>query len=122
VTSARGSARVRSAFLPVTDVAAAARWYHQVVGLPLRQVDEWAAQLGDESGTALTLMGPASGIPVAPGLPFAAVSILLDQLDATRDAWIAEGHAPSAVEGDPDVCRFFTMKDPDGNVLLFVDR
>lgn len=119
--TSREPARIRSVFLPVSDVGAAATWYHQVVGLTVRHVDEWAAQLGD-GDVSLTLMGPASGIPAAPGLPYAAVSVLLEQLDAARDAWVAEGHAPSAVEGDAGVCRFFTMKDPDGNVLLFVDR
>lgn len=118
------STKVGTAFIPVHDPAASARWYARALGLRAGQVGEWTAQLEDASGrgAVLTLMGPRSGIRTEPGLPFATCSFLVADLRATRDRLDAEGLAPSPVQGAEDVCLFFTVQDPDGNVLLVVDR
>ena len=55
-------------------------------------------------------------------MPFATCSYLVDDLDAARRRLEAAGAAPSPVDGSPEVCLFVTARDPDGNVLLVVDR
>jgi predicted enzyme related to lactoylglutathione lyase len=117
------STTVGTAFVPVREPAAAADWYAAALGLGIREVTAWSAQLqGGDDRTVLTLMGPASGIRAEPGLPFATCSHLVDDLAAARGRLEAAGAAPSPVDGSPEVCRFVTARDPDGNVLLVVDR
>lgn len=117
------STTVGTAFVPVRDPAAAADWYAAALGLGIREVTAWSAQLhGGDDRTVLTLMGPASGIRAEPGLPFATCTYLVDDLEAARGRLEAAGAAPSAVDGSPEVCLFVTARDPDGNVLLVVDR
>lgn len=112
---------IRSAFIPVHDVRSATAWYAEAVHLPVIRVDEWAAQLG-EATTSVTLMGPASGIRASPGLPFATCSFLVSDIRQAHREAEDRGLAPSPIDGDPDVCLFYTLHDPDQNVLLFVDR
>ena len=115
---------VGTAFLPVRDPDAAAPWYEKALGLVATEVNQWSAQLRDPGAgsTALTLMGPQSGIRAEPGLPFATCNFVTDDLEGLRGRLDAEGLAPSPVDGSPDMCLFFTVNDPDGNVLLVVDR
>lgn len=118
------STTVGTAFVPVRDPAAAADWYAAALGLGIGEVTAWSAQLhgGDDHRTVLTLMGPASGIRAEPGLSFATCNYVVDDLDSARERLAAAGATPSAVAGSADVCRFVTARDPDGNVLLVVDR
>ena len=116
--------RMGCAFLPVADPRASARWFADTFDLVVTEVDEWSAQLslpGDDA-TSVTLLGPASGIPAEPGLPFATFSLVATELDGLRDRLVAAGHEVEPVAGDADVCRFFTLNDLDGNTLLVVDR
>jgi predicted enzyme related to lactoylglutathione lyase len=115
---------VGTAFVPVRDPAAAADWYAVVLGLGIGEVTAWSAHLHGrcDHRTVVTLMGPASGIRAEPGLPFATCSYVVDDLDSVRERLAAAGASPSAVAGSPDVCLFVTARDPDGNVLLVVDR
>ena len=46
----------------------------------------------------------------------------VEDLTGMRDSLLRNGHAVSVVEGDPDTCLFFTVRDLDGNVLLLTDR
>ncbi len=119
-----GSTKVGTAFIPVSDPQASARWYERALGLRTKDANAWAAQLEGavEGATAVTLMGPQSGIRTEPGLPFATCNFLVDDLAGTQSRLVDEGHAPSAVDGADDVCLFFTVNDPDGNLLLIVDR
>ena len=116
--------RMGSAFLPVTDQRASARWFAETFGLQVAAVDDWSAQLSlpDVDGTALTLLGPASGIRAEPGLPFATFSMVAAELDELRARLVAVGLDVGEIDGDPEVCRFFTLPDLDGNTLLVVDR
>jgi predicted enzyme related to lactoylglutathione lyase len=119
------SVRIGTAFVPVRDPAAAAPWYGRALGLAVQSVDEWSAVLrsGDGAGGAsLTLLGSASGIRAAPGLPWATCAFTVADLAAARAGLAAEGGEPGPVEGAPEVCRFFTARDPDGNTLLITDR
>lgn len=115
-------AKIGSAFLPVTNPAAAAIWYQRIFDLTPESVDEWSAVLTDGNGRRLTLLGPASGIKAQPGLPWATHNLIVDDLDATHARLTADAHSVTDVTGDPDVCRFFTMRDADGNILLICDR
>src|SRR6478672_8724421 len=115
---------VGTAFLPVRDPGAAAPWYAKALGLVATDVNQWSAQPRSpgSGSTALTLMGPLSGIKAEPGLPFATCNFLADDLEDLRGRLDAEGLVPSPVDGSPEMCLFFTVDDPDGNLLLVVDR
>lgn len=117
--------RIASAFIPVSDPESAAGWYSRAFGFHLRSIDSWSAVLHpteEESATALTLMGPASGIRSDPGLPWATCSLLVEDLEATHARLLDEGHEPGEIDGAPETCLFFTVRDQDQNVLLVVDR
>ena len=77
---------------------------------------------GDRHQRRLTLLGPASGIPAQPGLPWAPVSFRVDDVEAFRDRCVHAGVTCSPVEGDAATCRFLTVTDLDGNAVLVVDR
>ncbi len=119
------AARITTAFIPVADPAAAARWYSRILGFRVHLVDEWSAILrsgeGDDA-TSLTLMGPASGIQAKPGLDWATCNFTVTDLSLARSDLADHGCQPTAIEGSPEICRFFTIKDPDGNTLLVTDR
>src|SRR5262245_13694723 len=125
------SARVGTAFIPVTDPETAARWYSQVLGLRVRSADRWSAVLDPGadtdattagSATALTLLGPASGIQAKPGLPWATCNFAVTDLERARADVAGHGCDPSAIDGAPEVCLYFSFHDPDGNTLLITDR
>jgi hypothetical protein len=88
-------------------------------------VDDWSAVLhsgASVGSTSLTLLGPASGIRAKPGLPWATCNFAVADLDQARSDLEGQGCEPSAIEGAPEICRFFTLQDPDGNVLPVTDR
>ncbi|GHJ44465.1 hypothetical protein Cs7R123_18070 [Catellatospora sp. TT07R-123] len=114
--------RIGSAFLPVRDPAAAAAWFERAFDLGRQSVDEWSAVLVDADGGRLTLLGPASGVKAQPGLPWATHNLVVDDLDAVHARLDGEGQPVTELTGDPGVCRFFTVPDLDGNLLLVVDR
>lgn len=108
---------IGSAFVPVRDPEASAAWYATTLGLEVESSSPFSAVLR-VGGHRVTLMGPASGISAEPGLPWATCSYQVDDLAAARRGF----PDASAVDGDPAVCLFFSARDPDGNVLLVVDR
>jgi catechol 2,3-dioxygenase-like lactoylglutathione lyase family enzyme len=119
------SVNITTAFIPVTDPAVSARWYSRSLGLHIHSVDEWSAVLGSggsPGSTSLTLLGPASGIQAKPGLAWATCNFAVADLSQARSDLEGQGCEPSAIAGAPEVCRFFTLQDPDGNTLLITDR
>jgi len=116
------SARISTAFIPVSDPVRSAAWYADRFGLELNRADEWSATLRAGSDVLLTLMGPASGIAASPGLRWATCNFLVDDLELARAQMIEERLDPAPIDGDPSVCLFFTVDDPDGNTLLVTDR
>lgn len=119
------SVRITTTFMPVADPAAAARWYSHALGFQIHSVDEWSAVLrpGKSVGSpSLTLLGPASGIQAKPGLAWATCNFAVADLSQARADLEANGCEPSAIEGMPEICRFFTVRDLDGNTLLVTDR
>jgi hypothetical protein len=114
--------KIGTAFLPVSDTAAASTWFRKAFDLTEHSVDPWAAVLVDTKGTKLTLLGPASGVQAKPGLPWASHNLVVEDVLETHARMVDDGYATTNVTGDPDVCLFFSMRDPDGNVLLICDR
>jgi catechol 2,3-dioxygenase-like lactoylglutathione lyase family enzyme len=118
-------ARITTAFIPVADPEASAAWYSRAFGFQVQSVTAWSALLrpGEGAGsTALTLLGPASGIRAKPGLEWATCNFAISDLAQARSDLEGHGCAPSAIEGAPEVCLFFTVSDPDGNTVLVTDR
>lgn len=123
VATVAAMVEINGAFVPVSDPKRLASWYSDVLGLKVVSVDQWSAVLaGDKGSAVLTLLGPDSGIKATPGLPWATHSLAVADLDGVRADLLANGHGPSEPAGDPQVCRWFTLVDPDGNTLLVVDR
>lgn len=115
--------RLGSAFVPVSDTERSARWYEETFGFRRRVVNEYSAWLdAPGGGTSLTLLGPASGIAAQPGLDWATCNLVVDDLDRVHRALSDASAAPTTMEGDPEICLFFTVRDPDGNQVLVVDR
>jgi hypothetical protein len=114
--------RITTAFIPVEDPKSSAAWYRDTFALTIRETGEASAVLGGDDGTAITLLGPASGIAQRPGLEWATCNFLVSDLDGTRESLRAAGMDVSGISGDPDQCRFFTTRDPDRNMLLITDR
>ncbi|WP_125778420.1 VOC family protein [Antribacter gilvus] len=114
---------IASVFLPVSDPSIVAEWYRDVLDLRIASSDDHAAVLETSDPVRrLTLLGPPSGIKADPGLPWAPVSFLVEDLAAAHARLSGSGVAVGAVDGDDQTCLWFTAEDPDGNTLLFVDR
>lgn len=105
--------RLGNVFFAVEDLDAAATFYADVLGLPVkfRDGDRWIAF--DAGGTTLALAGPPEAPVTAPG---AMVSLEVADLDA----WLAEAHSrgldAGPVETGPHE-RSVLVRDPAGNVL-----
>ena len=94
-------------YLEATDVAAAARWLVDVGMRPIFAADDFAV-LELRGGTHLVLV-PGT-VPRAGDAPF---DLMVDDLEATRDRWAAEGLEPSEIERG-DIHASFAVRDPDG--------
>lgn len=116
------TARMGSAFVPVHDPHRSAAWYTRTFGVEVRSADARSAVLVDQDGRQVTLLGPLSGIRATPGLPWASCSFVVDDAEAFRGRCVEQDLRPGPVEGDPEVCLFLTLQDPDDNVVLVVDR
>jgi catechol 2,3-dioxygenase-like lactoylglutathione lyase family enzyme len=115
--------RITTAFIPVADLEASARWYGRVLGFRVHAIDEWSAVLASRDGpTSLTLLGPSSGIRVKPGLRWATSNFAVPDIDQAQSDLQGHGCEPTAIQGSPDICLFFTIQDPDDNTLLITDR
>lgn len=116
-------AKINGAFVPVSDPKRSAEWYSEVFGLSVAGLNPWSAVLaGEDGGAVLTVLGPESGIQATPGLPWATHSLLITELDDLHADLTAKHHEPSEITGDPQICRWFSVSDPDGNAVLVVDR
>jgi len=113
---------ITTAFIPVRNPQAAAEWYSRTLGLTIAETNTFSAVLSGGGTASVTLMGPDSGIRAQPGLAWATCNFLVDDLEETRTRLAENGVAVGAIAGAPDVCLFFTAKDPDGNTLLLTDR
>ena len=115
------AAAITTAFIPVRDPSESARWYAEAFGLEIVEATEFSSVLAGSAGQ-VTLMGPASGIRVAPGLDWATCNFRVNDVAVARERLTGGRADPSEVFGDPARCLFFTVSDPDGNTLLVTDR
>jgi catechol 2,3-dioxygenase-like lactoylglutathione lyase family enzyme len=105
--------RLGSVFYAVEDLDAAATFYADVLGLPVkfRDGDRWMAF--DAGGTTLALAGP-------PGDPVAAPGAMVGLEVADLDEWLADartrGLQPGPVQTGAHE-RSVLVRDPAGNVL-----
>lgn len=113
---------ITTAFIPVSDAMAATAWYSKRLGLEVVEATPFSAVLEGSSGSRVTLMGATSGIGAKPGLDWATCNFLVEDLTDARDRLRADGSEPTEIVGEPDRCLYFTMRDPDGNLLLVTDR
>jgi hypothetical protein len=118
----RMTTRLGSAFVPVSDAAAAADWYSDFLDLRTVSVESHAAVLTDGADSTVTLLAPSSGIAAKPGLDWATCTYVVSDIDSHHAESERRGLAPTAIEGDATVCRFFTVRDLDGNMMLIVDQ
>jgi catechol 2,3-dioxygenase-like lactoylglutathione lyase family enzyme len=101
--------------LHTSDTTAAAQFYEQIGMRPV-QVGEHFAVLEMRGGTHLAIRHDPEN--VAPGL--AAWDLMVDDLDATHDRWLAAGLPVTPIgEGPPH--RSFEVTDPDGHILAVRD-
>jgi len=119
--SGDSSAAIGTAFIPVHDPPVSALWYADAFGLDVVGATEFSSVLAGSQGQ-VTLMGPASGIPVQPGLDWATCNFRIVDLVAAHARLSALGVEPTEIVGDPHRCLFFTALDPDNNRLLVTDR
>jgi lactoylglutathione lyase len=107
-----GIQRIGNVFYRVPDMAAAVRFYTEVLGLglKLRDGDHWAAF--DVGGSTLALEGGAPGGPGG-----ATVSLRVDELDAVVAALRSKGANVGEVQTGPHERRA-ELQDPAGNLLI----
>jgi len=110
-----GIQRIGNVFYRVPDMAAAVRFYQDVLGLSLklRDGERWAAF--DVGGSTLGLEGGAPGGPGG-----ATVSLRTDGLDALVDTLRTRGAQVSDIETGPHERRA-TLHDPAGNTLVLYE-
>jgi catechol 2,3-dioxygenase-like lactoylglutathione lyase family enzyme len=94
------------ALLAVTDVARSAEFWCRV-GMREVERNEHVAVLELRGGTHLVLV---PGTPASADAPF---DLMVEDLDATHEAWRADGLDVSAIERGR-IHNAFTLRDPDG--------
>jgi catechol 2,3-dioxygenase-like lactoylglutathione lyase family enzyme len=98
--------------LPVADVAAAQRWYHEILGLDIA----WTRgdSFGAVRGKGIELYFAKSEAPQAPTI----CCVLVDDADFAY-ALCRERNAPivEKIASTPWGTREFTLRDPDGHLL-----
>jgi catechol 2,3-dioxygenase-like lactoylglutathione lyase family enzyme len=103
--------------VPTRDVAAARRFYGEVVGLPAgRGEDEF-----ETANVTLALWQPeAEGEPFSPST--AGIALGVPDVAAARERLEAEGVRFLGDTVDTGVCHMGFFFDPDGNVLILHRR
>lgn len=106
--------------LPVSDLAAAARFYREVLGLR-QEVLSAEYQWAEFDAGNLTL-GLRGGQPRAPAGAGARVALAVDDVKAAYDELAAQGVPTGGPPQDWGVCQCLEVFDPDGNALLLHRR
>jgi catechol 2,3-dioxygenase-like lactoylglutathione lyase family enzyme len=103
--------------VPTRDQAQAARWYHDVMGLPVSEYSE-----GEVEAPNVTL---SFWEPEAEGEPFqastAGIAFRVPDVRAAAEEVSDAGGEVIGIE-DTGVCHMGFVKDPDGNVLILHRR
>lgn len=101
--------------LDVTEVAAAAGYFIKLGLRPIHQAETFAV-LELRGGTHLILRPAAGAIPPASEAPF---DLMVDDLEATREAYAAMGLEPSAIESG-SIHDSFVVVGPNGYRITVV--
>ncbi|MBN8892680.1 MAG: VOC family protein [Rhodospirillales bacterium] len=111
--------RIKSIVYPTKSVAAATRFYGEVLGLPVQfqDGDNWA-QFRPDGGT-LALAGPREQPPEAAG---PVVTLEVADLDALRPRLAGAGVRVVAERDMGSHGRTLTIADPDGNLVHLFQR
>ncbi len=109
--------------VPVSDIAAAARFYEDLLGLPGTRVSSGRHYL-DCEGTILALFSPREDTDPWDARPNPEpVYFAVDDLEAVeRRASALDARIDSAIRVQPWGERSFYLTDPFGNRLCMVDR
>ena len=108
---------------PVTDVPKARSFYEETLGLKVALTHEIDPSAGiwwieyDVAGVALALSNAW-----APAGNAGTAAFEVDDLDAALEKFKAAGTTIAFEPMDTPGCRFFGIKDPDGNDLLIHQR
>ena len=107
--------------LPVADLAAAARFYRDVLGIPqsiLSEEDQWAEF--DCGNVTLALMGGER--PAASRAAEGRIALAVEDIHA---AFVELQHQGATVVGEPTdhgVCWHLEVRDPDGHAVILHRR
>ncbi len=97
------------------DIAAAKRFYHDVLGLDILMDHGWIATYGSDESMRVQLSVMAQG---GSGTPVPDLSIEVDDVDAALDAMKAAGFAVEYGPADePWGVRRFYVRDPFGRLV-----
>lgn len=110
-----GVKRISSSYYPVSDMSRSLAFYRDTLGLVVKfqDGDKWTQF--DVGGQALAIATPA---PQQPDPGEGAVVVLeCDDLSAMREHLLQQGLAPSEPVAMGGHGRFFTVRDPDGNLV-----
>ena len=117
-----GAQRVDFIAIPTRDKARAAGFYEDTLGLERNpnSTDTW---IEFETGNVtFAIVQPEEiGIEFAP-LPFGAIAIRVEDVEAAKEKLIAAGVAFEGETWDSGVCNGAAFRDPDGNGLLLHRR
>jgi len=105
---------------PVSDIAAARQFYEGAPGLQLTHEfgGEWFEyDLGDAT-FAITIRDAAHPVPVRGSV----AAFEVDDLEAELRRLKGRGISPAAGVAETPVCRFATLRDPDGSEILLHQR
>lgn len=112
--------KVSSSYYVVSDMDKAAEFYGETLGLSLkfRDGDKWTQY--DAGGSAIAL-ADVSEAQVAPG-EGATVVLEVEDLAASREELLAKGLTVTNIVDMGGHGQYFTVRDPDGNVVQLFGR
>lgn len=106
--------------LEVSDLAAAARFYHDVLGLPqeiLSEEYQWA-----EFNCGNVTLALKGGATVVEGGTGARVALAVDDVAGAHAELCSKGISIVCQPEDHLVCQHLEILDPDGNVIILHHR
>lgn len=117
-----GAERVDFIAIPTRDKARAVDFYEGTLGLE-RNPNSTETWIEFETGNVtFAIVQPEEiGIEFAP-LPFGAIAIRVEDVEAAKEKLIAAGAAFQGDTWDSGVCNGAAFRDPDGNGLLLHRR
>ncbi len=112
--------KISSSYYVVSDMEASLKFYRDQLKLPVKFQDGEKWTQFDINGQAVAIAAPAPQQPAAG--EGAVVVFEVDDLEAQRQQLIAEGLEVSATVDMGGHGSFFTLRDPDGNLVQFFGR